>query len=92
MRKVEATLNEDFVDSLDAVVKELNTTRSAFNREALREAVKHYNIRRLETKHRRGYALQPVKKGVSLTCGKMNRIGGRNQARRDSMSQIQVPG
>jgi metal-responsive CopG/Arc/MetJ family transcriptional regulator len=48
---------------LDIVVKELNTTRSAFTREALREAVKRYNIRRMEEKHRRGYAMYPVKKG-----------------------------
>jgi metal-responsive CopG/Arc/MetJ family transcriptional regulator len=62
-RKSRLTLDEDLLESLDIVVKELNTTRSAFTREALREAVKRYNIRRMEEKHRRGYAMYPVKKG-----------------------------
>jgi metal-responsive CopG/Arc/MetJ family transcriptional regulator len=62
-RKFQLTLDEDLLESLETVVKELNTTRSAVIREALREAVKRYRIGRLEDKHRRGYAEHPVKKG-----------------------------
>ena len=56
------TLDDDLVKRVDKIAKELNTTRSAFTRDALREAVKHYNIRRLELKHRQGYAAHPVNK------------------------------
>jgi len=62
MRTVQMTLDEDLVKKVDAIAKELQTTRSAFARNALRKAVKHYNIRRLELKHRQGYAVQPVNK------------------------------
>jgi metal-responsive CopG/Arc/MetJ family transcriptional regulator len=62
MRTVQMTLDEDLVKEVDAIASELQTTRSAFARKVLREAVKHYNIRRLELKHRQGYAVQPVNK------------------------------
>jgi metal-responsive CopG/Arc/MetJ family transcriptional regulator len=62
MRTVQMTLDEDLVKEVDAIASELQTTRSAFARNVLREAVKHYNIRRLELKHRQGYAVQPVNK------------------------------
>jgi metal-responsive CopG/Arc/MetJ family transcriptional regulator len=56
------TLDDDLVKRVDTIANELNTTRSAFTRDALREAVKHYNLRRLELKHRQGYAAHPVNK------------------------------
>ena len=62
MRTVQMTLDEDLVKKVDAIANELHTTRSAFTRNALREAVKHHNIRRLELKHRQGYVVQPVNK------------------------------
>ena len=62
MRTIQMTLDDDLVKRVDTVAKELNTTRSAFTRDALREAVKHYNINRLEMKHRKGYANNPVNK------------------------------
>ena len=60
MRTVQMTLDEDLVKKVDAIAKELQTTRSAFTRDALREAVQQYNVRRLELKHRKGYAVHPV--------------------------------
>jgi metal-responsive CopG/Arc/MetJ family transcriptional regulator len=54
------TLDDDLVKKVDIIASELNLTRSAFTRDALREAVKQYNIRRLELKHRQGYAAYPV--------------------------------
>jgi predicted transcriptional regulator len=54
------TLDDELVKKVDIIASELNTTRSAFTRDALREAVKQYNIRGLELKHRQGYAAHPV--------------------------------
>ena len=62
MRTIQMTLDDDLVKRVDTIANELNTTRSAFTRDALREAVKHYNTRRLELKHRQGYAAHPVNK------------------------------
>ena len=62
MRTIQMTLDDDLVKRVDAIANELNTTRSAFTRKALRKAVKHYNIRRLELKHRQGYMAHPVNK------------------------------
>jgi len=53
------TLDDDLVESVDKIVKELKTTRSAFAREALRDAIHRFHIRQLEEKHRRGYELHP---------------------------------
>ena len=62
MRTIQMTLDDDLVKKVDNIAKELNSTRSAFTRDALRDAVKHYNISRLEMKHRKGYANHPVNK------------------------------
>ena len=60
MRTIQMTLDEDLVKKVDAIAKDLQTTRSAFTRDALREAVQQYNVRRLELKHRKGYAVHAV--------------------------------
>ena len=60
MRTVQMTLDDDLVKRFDIIASELNTTLSAFTRDALREAVRQYDIRRLELKHRQGYAVHPV--------------------------------
>ena len=60
MRTIQMTLDDDLVKKVDAIVNELQTTRSAFTRDALREAVQQYNTRCLELKHRQGYAVRPV--------------------------------
>lgn len=57
------TLDEDLVLSVDRVAKRIHTARSAFTREALREALRKYNVSRLEKQHRRGYEIQPVSVG-----------------------------
>ena len=62
MRTIQMTLDDNLVQSVDKVVKELKTTRSAFTRNALRKAINRFNISRLEEKHRRGYELHPVNK------------------------------
>ena len=62
MRTIQMTLDDNLVQSVDKVVKELKTTRSAFTRNALRNAINQFSISHLEEKHRRGYELHPVNK------------------------------
>ncbi len=57
------TLDEDLLRSVDRVVKETHTTRSAFTRVALRDALNKFNVARLEGRHREGYEIHPVKEG-----------------------------
>jgi len=56
------TLDDDLVESVDTIVKELKTTRSAFTRRALKEAIETFSIKQQEEKHRKGYELHPVAK------------------------------
>lgn len=62
MRTVQMTLDDDLVKLIDQVVKKLHTTRSAFTRTALRNAINDLNVTRLEQKHRKGYKINPVRK------------------------------
>lgn len=62
MRTIQMTWDDDLVETVDKIAKELKTTRSAFTRNALREAVNRINIQRLEEKHRQGYESNPAKK------------------------------
>ena len=62
MRKIQMTLDDDLVAAVDSVVKKLKTTRSAFTRKALKDAIRQENITMLEKKHKRGYELYPVGK------------------------------
>jgi metal-responsive CopG/Arc/MetJ family transcriptional regulator len=54
------TLDDGLVETVDKIVNDLKTSRSAFTRDALRDAVNQFEIRRLEQKHKQGYALHPV--------------------------------
>ena len=60
MKTVQMTLDEDLVKEVDRVSKLLHTTRSAFTRKALREALARYSMEKLERKHRQGYERHPV--------------------------------
>jgi metal-responsive CopG/Arc/MetJ family transcriptional regulator len=62
MRTIQMTLDDELVETVDKLVKELQTTRSAFTRDALREAVDRFYIKRLEADHRKGYERHPVSK------------------------------
>ncbi len=62
MRTVQMTLDEDLVSAVDDIVKKLKTTRSAFARRALKDAVRRANINMLEKKHKEGYERCPVGK------------------------------
>ena len=60
MRTIQMTLDNDLVETVDSIVKSLKTSRSAFTRQALRDAIKNYEIKRLEEEHRKGYERFPV--------------------------------
>ena len=60
MRTIQMTLDDDLVKAVDRVKKELCTSRSAFARKALRDALSRYSLEQLEHNHRRGYEGQPV--------------------------------
>ena len=62
MVTVQMTLDEQLVRRVDSMVHKLHTSRSAFAREALKEAIKKYQILGLEKKHKNGYQKHPVGK------------------------------
>ena len=56
------TLDEDLLNRVDEVIRDLNTSRSAFIRESLHYHLEQLRIKRLEKIHRDGYQKKPVKK------------------------------
>jgi metal-responsive CopG/Arc/MetJ family transcriptional regulator len=57
------TLDTELVDAVDRAAHRLGTTRSAFARRALRDALKQVQLSVLEEKQRRGYSRRPVRRG-----------------------------
>lgn len=62
MRTIQITLDDELVATVDKLVKELKTTRSAFARKALRDAIRQVNVNMLEKRHKKGYERYPVVK------------------------------
>ena len=60
MRTIQMTLDDDLVKTVDRISRQLHTNRSAFTREALRDAISRYSLEQLERKHREGYKLFPT--------------------------------
>jgi metal-responsive CopG/Arc/MetJ family transcriptional regulator len=60
MKTVQMTLDEELVAAVDLAAKKLGTTRSAFTREALRNALNNLRVEAQERRHREGYAKYPV--------------------------------
>ncbi len=56
------TLDDELVDVVDKLVKELKATCSTFTRQALRNAITQANIKLMEDKHRERYEKKPVRK------------------------------
>lgn len=63
MRTVQMTLDEELVTLVDKISERLGTTRSAFTRNALREAIGRFRTKELEQRHREGYRSNPIQKG-----------------------------
>ena len=62
MRTVQMTLEDNLVKLVDQAAKKMHTTRSAFARLALKEALRNLKIRQMEEQHRKGYEVRPVSK------------------------------
>ncbi len=62
MRTVQMTLDEELLTLVDKAARKLKTSRSAFTRQALREALDRLTIAQLEQRHRRGYEHQPARR------------------------------
>lgn len=61
MRTVQMTLEDELVKEVDRAARRLNSTRSAFTRRALREALARQAAMQLEQRHRSGYEKHPVR-------------------------------
>lgn len=57
------TLDARLVDRVDRAANKLGKTRSAFTREALRDALARLASLEKERRHRRGYEARPVERG-----------------------------
>ncbi|MGB5892012.1 MAG: ribbon-helix-helix protein, CopG family, partial [Thermoanaerobaculia bacterium] len=56
MRTVQITIDEELVKQVDRAVEKLETTRSAFTRMALKDALEDLRVAELERRHREGYS------------------------------------
>jgi len=63
MKTVQMTIDEALLSEVDQVIQSLKTTRSAFIREALQLALRHYHIDLLERQHAEGYVRYPETAG-----------------------------
>ncbi len=57
------TLDERLVDRVDRAARRLGKSRSAFTRDALRDALSRMATIEKESRHRRGYEATPVRPG-----------------------------
>jgi metal-responsive CopG/Arc/MetJ family transcriptional regulator len=63
MKTIQMTIDEPLLSEVDQVIKDLDTTRSAFIRDALQLALRQHRIAQLERKQAEGYARHPVQPG-----------------------------
>lgn len=63
VKTVQMTIEPELIAEVDRVARRLKTTRSAFTRQALRDALRRLHTREREAAHRRGYERKPVKPG-----------------------------
>jgi metal-responsive CopG/Arc/MetJ family transcriptional regulator len=63
MKTIQMTIDEPLLAEVDQMIQTLNTTRSAFIREALELALQRHAIAEMEKKHAEGYARHPVEPG-----------------------------
>lgn len=63
MRTVQMTLDERLVDRVDRAARKLGQTRSAFTRDALRDALARLTTLEKERQHRQGYEARPAEPG-----------------------------
>ena len=90
MRTVQMTLDDELVEAVDRVVKKLHTTRSAFARKALKDAIRQVNTDLLEKTIKEDTSVILLAK-LNLVSGNQNRSGVINEAGRSEMVQVQKP-
>lgn len=60
IKTIQMTIDDALLQQVDRTVEDLNTTRSAFIRLALQQALRHYQMRRLEERDEAGYTVVPA--------------------------------
>lgn len=60
MKTIQMTIDETLLEQVDRTVQTLETTRSAFIRMALEQALRQYHVRRLEEQDEVGYTAVPA--------------------------------
>jgi metal-responsive CopG/Arc/MetJ family transcriptional regulator len=60
MKTIQMTIDEALLEAVDTAVRDLGTTRSAFLREALQQALRARQIADLERQQIAGYERHPV--------------------------------
>ncbi|MCB0092396.1 MAG: ribbon-helix-helix protein, CopG family [Caldilineaceae bacterium] len=63
IKTIQMTIDDTLLSQVDQVVAQLETSRSAFIRQALVQALQQWRIRELEKQHAAGYARIPVQPG-----------------------------
>lgn len=63
MKTIQMTIDDPLLAEVDRVIQALNTTRSAFIRQALQLALRRHKIAQMEERHAEGYARHPVEPG-----------------------------
>jgi metal-responsive CopG/Arc/MetJ family transcriptional regulator len=63
MKTIQMTIDEPLLAEVDRIIQALDTTRSAFIREALQLALQKHKIAEMEQRHAEGYARYPVEPG-----------------------------
>jgi metal-responsive CopG/Arc/MetJ family transcriptional regulator len=63
MKTIQMTIDEELLQEVDTAVDNLGTSRSAFMREALQQALRQMRIASLERQHVAGYEQYPVNPG-----------------------------
>ena len=63
MKTIQMTMENELVERVDARAKRLGTTRSAFTREALKDALRRLEEKELEELQIEGYRRDPTRQG-----------------------------
>jgi metal-responsive CopG/Arc/MetJ family transcriptional regulator len=63
MKTIQMTIDESLLEEVDRLISTLDTTRSAFIRDALHAAIRKHVIAELEREHAEGYAQHPARPG-----------------------------
>ena len=91
MRTIQMTLDDDLVKAVDRVSKQLRTSRSAFTRNALREALARHRLEQLSVNTAKAMSatlLVPM----NFRFGNLSKLGVTNETRRNPLVQVHPPG